>query len=135
MAELSRRDRRANARLARSPHECEEAFVACLNSGDLEGLMALYEPGASHVREDGTVAVGHDAIREVMERFIAQRPQLRSEVETVIYGGDEIAVVTDSWQLRTTTNGEELDLAGSGMHVIRSREGGWRFLVSGLTNL
>ena len=123
--------------VARTPHRCAELFVERLNGGDLDGLMALYEPGASHVREDGSVAVGHEEIRGVMEAFIALRPQLTSEIVEIVYGGDEMAVVTDRWQLRAhRADGEELDLAGRGMHMIRSRsDGAWRLLVSGLTNL
>ena len=40
--------------------QVEDAF----NKGDVDGLVALYEAGASLDRDDGTPAVGHDEIRE-----------------------------------------------------------------------
>jgi len=45
---------------ARKPHEIHHIFEAAFNAGDLEAIMALYEPGAVfHSR--GQVHFRHDA--------------------------------------------------------------------------
>ena len=38
---------------ARTPEECDALFAVNINRGDLEGLVALYEPKASLVQQEG----------------------------------------------------------------------------------
>jgi hypothetical protein len=58
---------------AQRPDDCDRLFGDHLNAGDLEGLMALYEPGCRLVRRDGSVAVGHVEIRVVLGRLVEMR--------------------------------------------------------------
>lgn len=61
---------------ARQPNDLEKFFVARANAGDLEGLLALYEPHAVVANGDEPVASGLDQIREFLARFLADRPRL-----------------------------------------------------------
>jgi ketosteroid isomerase-like protein len=67
------------------PEDLERLFVERVNAGDVEGLVALYEPNAAMAVQPGRVAVGSEAIRQVFEDFVAsgkltlgdQQPSLR----------------------------------------------------------
>ncbi len=58
-----------------SPEECDELFAQHLNAGNADGLLVLYEPQASHVRQDGMVRLGRPALRQVLEEFVAMQPK------------------------------------------------------------
>src|SRR5512145_2735418 len=61
---------------AHQPTDLAEFFVARANAGDVEGLVALYEPEAVLAFPPGHVAVGAQAIREVYTQLVAQKPVL-----------------------------------------------------------
>ena len=49
--------------VATQPDDLERLFVDRANAGDVDGLVALYEPNAILVAEDGLQAGGTDQIR------------------------------------------------------------------------
>ena len=68
------------------PEHLERLHVERVNAGDVEGLVALYEPHAAMAVQRGRVAVGSEAIRQVFKDFVAsgvhltlgdQQPSLR----------------------------------------------------------
>jgi ketosteroid isomerase-like protein len=61
---------------AADPNDLARFFVERANAGDVEGLVALYEPGAVLAFPSGHVATGHAEIRQVYEDFLASRPVL-----------------------------------------------------------
>jgi uncharacterized protein (TIGR02246 family) len=69
-------DRRVRAE---QPEDLARLFVELANAGDAEGLAALYEPDAVLAFPPGQESVGRDAIRNVMEQMLAQRPQFTVE--------------------------------------------------------
>lgn len=58
------------------PEDLGRFFVARANARDLEGLVALYEPGAVLAIPNGDAATGTDAIRDFYEKLLAGRPTL-----------------------------------------------------------
>ena len=73
-------------RAAAEPEDLERLFVARLNAGDVEGLVALFEPDAVMAIGPGQVVTGSAAIRQVFEDMVAagvtltlgdQQPSLR----------------------------------------------------------
>ena len=63
-------------RVAQEPNDLEKFFVERANAGDVEGLVALYEPNATLASGDGKVVVGLSQIRKFFVDFLASRPQL-----------------------------------------------------------
>lgn len=61
---------------ALEPNDLEKLFVERANAGDLDGLLALYEPYATLVNDDGQVFEGLEQIRAFFETFLAGQPQL-----------------------------------------------------------
>jgi ketosteroid isomerase-like protein len=62
--------------LAKDPNDLEKFFVARANAGDVEGLVALYEPNAIVTDGWGRVATGHQEIRDYLAEFLAKAPRL-----------------------------------------------------------
>ncbi|GGS90373.1 hypothetical protein GCM10010176_037660 [Nonomuraea spiralis] len=59
---------------AERPEDLSRFVVERLNAGDVEGLVALYEPGAVLALPDGGVATGSDEIRRAYAHLVADRP-------------------------------------------------------------
>lgn len=56
------------------PEDLARFFVQRANTGDVEGLVALYEPTAVLALPDGGTATGTDEIRQFYQRLLADRP-------------------------------------------------------------
>jgi SnoaL-like domain len=67
-------DADAEPERARQPDELSRLIVERLNAGDVEGLVALYEPDAVLALPDGRIATGAAEIRETYRRLVAGRP-------------------------------------------------------------
>lgn len=59
---------------ATQPEELSRLIVERLNAGDVDGLVALYEPHAVLALPDGQVATGAAEIRTAYQRLVASRP-------------------------------------------------------------
>jgi ketosteroid isomerase-like protein len=59
---------------ASQPEELSRLIVERLNAGDVDGLVALYEPEAVLALPGGQVASGAREIRETYERLAAGKP-------------------------------------------------------------
>jgi uncharacterized protein (TIGR02246 family) len=116
---------------ARTPEDCDRLFAEHVNAGDLEALLALYEPGCALVKSDGGVATGHAAIREVMARLIAMRPAIRTEVTKVVWTGEALAIVYNDWRLTAkAADGATIERAGRALEVVRRQpDGTWKFAI------
>ena len=62
--------------MAAEPNALGTYFIERANAGDVEGLVALYEPNAVLAFPPGNLATGHAEIREVYQQFIAAAPVL-----------------------------------------------------------
>jgi ketosteroid isomerase-like protein len=65
-------------RPAREPENLADFFIERASAGDVEGLVALYEPAAVLAFPPGRVSVGHDEIRKAYTELLASRPVFRS---------------------------------------------------------
>jgi ketosteroid isomerase-like protein len=59
---------------AAQPEDLSRLVVERLNAGDVEGLVALYEPDAVLALPNGQVATGSREIRQAYEHLVADRP-------------------------------------------------------------
>lgn len=69
-------DQDGDAGVARAaePEDLARLLIDRVNGGDLDGVVALYEPGAVLALPGGRLAVGHDAIRRFYGQLLASRP-------------------------------------------------------------
>ena len=114
---------------ANNPAELMVLLGQALNSGDLEGLVALYEPEACVVPEPGQVAKGTAAIREVFTGFLALKPTVTAEPSKFVQTGD-IAAIFNSWNLSgTESDGSSVSMSGQSSEVARQQpDGTWRYV-------
>lgn len=65
-----------NKKVATEPNDLGRFFIERANAGDVDGLVALYEPDAVLAFPPGSLATGHAEIRKVYEQFVAAAPVL-----------------------------------------------------------
>lgn len=73
---------------AAEPEDLDRLFLERANAGDVEGVVALYEPDAVLAFPPGRLTSGRQAIREVYTEFLAGRPALGGDIRPAIRHGD-----------------------------------------------
>lgn len=63
-------------RTAAEPNDLGRYFIERVNAGDVDGLVALYEPDAVVAFPPGSLQTGHAEIRKMYEQFVAAVPEL-----------------------------------------------------------
>jgi ketosteroid isomerase-like protein len=101
------------------PNDLARLFVERANAGDVDGLVALYEPDAVLTFPPGQVATGRQAVRATYERFLADRP-------TLTPGEQQPALVNGDLALTST----RLDGGGITVEVARRQpDGTWLWAI------
>jgi ketosteroid isomerase-like protein len=106
---------------AAQPEDLSRFFFERANAGDVEGLVALYEPGAVVAFPPGQLSVGSDAIRAAYEKLLADRP-------TFSAGDQQLPIRTDTGDLALTST----RLAGRGATAEVARrqpDGTWLWII------
>ena len=113
-----------------NPAELVETFFRAFNLGDVDAVVALYEPNAVLVAQPGQVAEGAAALRAALNGFLALKPTLTLEKKKLVTASD-IALSVVSWTLRGTgPNGEPVQMAGTASDVLRKQaDGSWLFVI------
>jgi len=104
---------------AKEPDDLEKFFVERANAGDVDGLVALYEPGAVLVSDDGRQFTGTDQIREFFIGFLMNRSPLATSRQTPALRRGEIALTSSAH-----SNGEK-----SAEIARRQPDGSWLWAV------
>lgn len=114
----------------REPQQMNAAFAAAYNSGDIENLMALYEPNAILAPQPGQRAVGLPAIREALLDFLSLKGKMQSENVYCIHVGD-IALLQASWKLAVIgADGKPFEMSSRTAEVVRQQsDGSWLYVV------
>jgi ketosteroid isomerase-like protein len=73
---------------AAQPEDLGRFFVERANAGDVEGLVALYEPSAVLAVPGGAQVAGTGAIRQALQRFLDGRPAVAGESQPALRFGD-----------------------------------------------
>lgn len=115
----------------RTPEQVDELFARHVNAGQLDAVVALYEPQGVLLNQDGSVAAGHRAIREVLGPLATARPDLQMHVKKVVRAGEDVAVLYNDWRITATgPDGARVAMDGKAMEIVRrQRDGSWRFVV------
>jgi uncharacterized protein (TIGR02246 family) len=112
------------------PAHIHVLFVASFNAGDIDSLVALYEPDAVLVVNSQPV-VGQRLIRNSYESFLAGRPRMTLESRSTVIFGDNLAVLHGDWVLERAPSGETgKTTRGLSTEVVRRQaDGSWRFVI------
>jgi ketosteroid isomerase-like protein len=106
MQELTRTDDPAGG--ARRPEDNVGLLVERANAGDLDGVVALYEPNAVIAHPPGGITRGHAAIREVWAKVLACTPRLSvgPPMPTIVH--DDLALTITSPEDMMSTRAQVL---------------------------
>ena len=115
----------------RTAEDLDRLFGERVNAGDVDGVVALYEPNATLVRQDGSPATGSDAIRAELATFAAMKPHITMNVTNTLPGGGDVAMLYNDWiATGVDASGKPVTLSGRAVEVVRRQaDGSWRFVV------
>jgi len=113
-----------------TPEALMRTFTDRVHAGDLDGLVALYEPAAVFEPQPGVVVEGRHAIRQALAELLALRPTMVAETVQVLQA-DDVALVINEWTMTgTAPDGTEVRQGGRSADVVRRQPGGgWLVLV------
>jgi ketosteroid isomerase-like protein len=100
------------------PNELGAALVAAINQADLDALVDLYEESALLELPDGSIASGHDEIREFYAGLLKGRPR-------VTPGRALPALIQGDMALTTTQIGD----SATAEVARRQADAGWRWVL------
>ena len=106
------------------------AFAGALNSGDVELLLALYEPDAVLVPFPGERAVGKAAIREALAGLLALNGRMTSQNNYCLRVG-ELALLQGQWRLTCTgEDGQTVEQTARSAEIVRQQaDGSWLYVI------
>jgi ketosteroid isomerase-like protein len=112
------------------PEELHPALTAAFNAGDLEGVLALYDPKAVFVIKPGLVTEGPAELRAALGRLVELRAHLTIEPHDFV-GSDDVVLVLGRYTLSgRRRNGTPFTSASRFADVLRRQpDGGWLLAV------
>lgn len=115
---------------AMKAEEAVQSFFKAFNRGDLEAVVAFYEPTATLVAQPGQVVKGLGAVRKALIQFLSMKPAMSLERSTVVTAG-ELALSVVRWSLDGTgPDGTPVRMSGTTSDVLsRQVDGSWRFVI------
>ena len=116
--------------MAREAADVQQEFLQAFNAGDIDALMALYEPEAAFVPEPGQLTTGVAGIREVLSGFLSLKGNLERIKHTVVPAGD-LALLHGEWVLRHTgDDGKPAEMPMRSSEVARRQaDGSWLYAI------
>jgi uncharacterized protein (TIGR02246 family) len=116
---------------ATEPEHIHGLFEQAFNAGDVEALLALYEPDAALVPQPGTVVEGTAAIRDSLRWFLDRGGKITLDTKLVLCVGD-LAFLANRWSLTggTMPDGSPAELGATTAEVARRQpDGTWLYVI------
>jgi ketosteroid isomerase-like protein len=116
--------------LTGNPEIAVKEFFRLFNTGDVEAVMAMYEPRAILVSPSGQAAEGAAGLRAALNGFLLLKPTLTMGAFRLSIAGD-LALSTVKWTLNgTNPDGQPVHMEGTTSDVLRrQRDGTWLFVI------
>ena len=108
--------------------ELHTTWAARFNAKDLDGMLALAEPGSVFVPQPGVVVTG-EGVKAAEQQFLSIGLPITLTVRRVIVSGD-IALLISDWSLKgKTADGSDVNLSGTTADVARRGPDGWKYVI------
>jgi ketosteroid isomerase-like protein len=104
---------------AAQPEDLGTLFLERANAGDVDGLVALYEPGAVLAFPAGRLATGHQEIRAVYADLLSGGPRFSSAGQQPVIRNGDLALTST----RLPGGGATVEVAR------RQPDGSWRWVI------
>jgi ketosteroid isomerase-like protein len=113
-----------------TPEQVLQSITDGINTGNLDGLMSLYEPEAAFAVQPGSLVHGLPGVRQSLAAFIGMKGRLDLKVTRVLEAGG-LALVAGVWSFAGTgPDGAPVKLTGHNADVLRRQpDGSWRFVI------
>ena len=123
-------DRHQSLKGQGTPEQVLESIVDGINTGNLDAIMALYEPEAAFATQPGSLAHGLPGVRSSVDAFMAMKGTLDLNVTRVLEASG-LALVVGVWSFTGTgPDGQPVTLTGRNADVLRRQsDGSWRFVI------
>jgi ketosteroid isomerase-like protein len=109
---------------AETPEEICRLFQRHMREGDIDAMLALYDPSVAFRNRSGEVRRGKEELREELLPFAAARASFEFDVLEVIQAGD-VALTHTKWRISTP--------APVSLYVLvvarRQPDGTWRWVI------
>jgi uncharacterized protein (TIGR02246 family) len=114
-----------------SPADVYPTLLKAFNAGDIDAIVACYEPQACFVLKSGHVARGVVELREMYRATFSYKPDLELDVRKIISTGDDLALVIVEWKSKTvSSSGEAKVWAGTATDIVRRQQDGtWKLAL------
>ena len=108
---------------ASHPNDLEKLFIERANSGDVDGLVDLYEPDATIADGKKVLATGRSQIREFFVKYLANQTQFETSMQAEALCSGDIALTSSE-----TSNGDiTAEIAR------RQPDGSWLWIIDQFT--
>ena len=100
------------------------------NTGDMEGLLDLYEPDAVFVRGPGDHVSDRAGLRAALQGFLDTGGQISFKTRYVVQH-DDIALLSNEYTLQgTDPEGKPFTMSGKTAEVVRRQpDGRWLYII------
>jgi uncharacterized protein (TIGR02246 family) len=115
---------------AHNPAELHTLFRDAFNLGDVEALIALYEPDAVLIVE-GKELTGRQSVWVALESFVARRGRMTLETRAVVESPQGLAVLRGGWAVEPAAELRAGSATqGLSTEVVRKQtDGTWLFVI------
>ncbi|MFI1170586.1 YybH family protein [Streptomyces melanogenes] len=112
------------------PAKLPMLFQDALNVGDVDGVLALFAPGAGMRTVTGELIADAEALRAEIGGTVAAHGRLTNVQRHALVGADTALLVTD-WTMEIDgPDGERIAPTGTTANIARrDADGGWRFAL------
>jgi ketosteroid isomerase-like protein len=116
--------------LTGNPETAVKEFFRLFNTGDVDAVLAMYEPQAILVAQDGQLAQGTTRLRAALNGFLSLKPTLTIHHSRLVVAGD-LALSLVRWSLSGTgPDAKPVYLEGTTSDVLRRQgDGTWLFVI------
>ena len=112
------------------PADWPRIFEQHVNAGDLDAVMALYEPEARFVTNSGETLVGRDRIRKVLAAMMEAKARFHSRVVKAVTVGDIAQLYTDFEVTMNDDSGKTVAIRSKAIEVLRCQpDGTWKLII------
>jgi uncharacterized protein (TIGR02246 family) len=107
-----------------------DAMTSAFAAGDIDGVLAAYEPGAVVVEAPGESVAGTEALRAMFARFVALDPRFTFIDHEIVEAGD-IALHLSTWTMEgRLPDGTPVAQGGLSVAVLRRQaDGRWLMVI------
>jgi ketosteroid isomerase-like protein len=114
---------------ASRPDQLQHMFAERANAANLDGLLELYERGATFAGPDGVPACGTDAIRESLRSLLDGSPHITPLASHMLLAGD-LALISNRWRISFGGALAGASFEGASTEVTRRQaDGSWLYAI------